>query len=160
MPQPDNTVLMEDVHLIYRNFAGRKSTFNAEGDRNFAVLLDERTAEVLSTDGWNVKLRQPREDDEEGVAVPFLPVALKFDPPPPIQPPRVVLITSRGRTYLDEGLVDMLDSADIIAVDLIVNPYHYNVNGKAGIKAYVRSMYITIQEDPLDIKYSELPASP
>jgi len=160
MPQPDNTVLMEGVQIIYRNFAGRKTTYNAEGDRNFAVLLDDKTAETLAADGWNVKIRQPREDDEEGIPQPFLPVAIKFDPPAPIQPPRVVLITSRGRTYLDESMVEMLDSADIINVDLIVNPYHYEVNDKKGIKAYVRSMYITIQEDPLDLKYSELPASP
>lgn len=160
MPPPaDNTVLMEGVQIIYRNFSGKPTNFNQEGARNFAVLLDEKTAEMLATDGWNVKFRQPRDDDEDGVPVPFLPVAVKFNPPPPIQPPRVVLVTSRGRTYLDDNTINMLDWADIINVDLIVNPSHYEVNGKAGIKAYVRSMYVTIEEDPLEIKYNELEQS-
>lgn len=38
MPQ-DNTILLEDVRIIFRNFAGREGMYNREGDRNFAVLL-------------------------------------------------------------------------------------------------------------------------
>jgi hypothetical protein len=67
-----------------------------------------------------------------------------------------VLITSRGRTNLDENAVEMLDWADILNVDLMVRPYEWNVNGKTGIKAYLQSIYVTIQEDELERKYSEL----
>jgi hypothetical protein len=66
------------------------------------------------------------------------------------------LITSRGRTNLGEDAVEMLDWADILNVDLIVRPYEWNVNGKTGIKAYLQSIYVTIQEDALEQKYSEL----
>ena len=41
MPK-DNTVLMEGVRIIFRNFSGKEGQYNREGDRNFAVLLDEK----------------------------------------------------------------------------------------------------------------------
>ena len=55
MPQKDNTVLMEGVRIIFRNFAGKEGQYNREGDRNFAVLLDEPTAAAMAEDNWNVK---------------------------------------------------------------------------------------------------------
>jgi hypothetical protein len=150
MPQSDDTVLMEGVHIIFRNFRGEEGPYNQEGRRNFAVLLDEDVAKAMAADSWNVKWLKPR-DDEEETPQAYLPVAIRFD----IRPPRVVLITSRGRTNLDEGSIEMLDWADIVNVDLIVRAFPWEVNKKTGIKAYVQSMYVTIEEDALEIKYSE-----
>jgi hypothetical protein len=152
MAQPDNTVLMEGVRIIFRNFSGKEGQYNREGDRNFAVLLDDRVAEAMATDGWNVKWLRPRDEDEEENPQPYLPVSVNFKG----RPPRIVLITSRGRTNLDEDSVEMLDWADIINVDLIVRPYEWTVNEKSGIKAYLQSIYVTIEEDALERKYSEL----
>jgi hypothetical protein len=148
---------MEGVRIIFRNFAGKEGQYNREGDRNFAVLLDEKTAAMMDEDGWNVKVLKPRpgDDDEETAPQPYLPVAVNFRG----RPPRIVLITSRNRTTLDETQVEMLDWVDILNVDLIVRPYEWTVNGKSGIKAYLQSMYITIQEDPLEAKYAELDQS-
>lgn len=153
MPQNDNTVMMEGVRIIFRNFAGKEGQYNREGDRNFAVLLDDPVANAMAEDGWNIKWLKPREDDEDD-ATPqaYLPVSVNFKG----RPPRIVLITSRGRTNLDEDTVETLDWVDILNVDLIVRPYEWTVNGKSGIKAYLQSIYVTIEEDPLEIKYSEL----
>jgi hypothetical protein len=152
MPQ-DNTVLMEGVRIIFRNFAGKEGQYNREGDRNFAVLIDDTVAAALAEDGWNVKWLKPRDDDtEEDSTQAYLPVSLNFKG----RPPRIVLITSRGRTNLDESTVEMLDWADIINVDLIVRPYEWVVSDKSGIKAYLQSIYVTIEEDPLEKKYAEL----
>lgn len=152
MPAADNTVIMEGVRIIFRNFSGKEGQYNREGDRNFAVLLDEKTAEVLATDGWNVKMLKPRDDDEDNTPPQaYLPVAVNFRG----RPPRIVMITSHNRTTLDENQVETLDWVDILNVDLIVRPYEWTVNGKSGIKAYLQSMYITIEEDPLEAKYSE-----
>ena len=52
--------------------------------------------------------------------------------------------------------VETLDWVDILNVDLIVRPYEWTVNGKSGVKAYLQSIYVTIEEDPLEIKYSEM----
>ena len=51
--------------------------------------------------------------------------------------------------------METLDWVDILNVDLIVRPYEWSVNGKTGVKAYLQSIYVTIEEDPLEIKYSE-----
>ena len=153
MPPNDGTVLMEGVRIIFRNFSGKEGQYNREGDRNFAVLLDEKVATDMAEDNWNVKWLKPREDDEED-AVPqaYLPISVNFKG----RPPRIVLITSRGRSNLDEDSVEMLDWVDIINVDLIVRPYEWTVNQKTGIKAYLQSIYVTIEEDALELKYSEL----
>lgn len=153
MPQ-DNTVLMEGVRIIFRNFSGKEGQYNREGDRNFAVLLDDKTAEAMAEDGWNIKWLKPREDDEDAQEQAYLQVSLNFKG----RPPRIVIITSRGRTNLDEESVEMLDWADIQNVDLIVRPYAWEVNGKTGIKAYLQSIYATIEEDELEKKYADMEA--
>ena len=147
----DNTVLMEGVRLIFRNFAGKEDQYNKAGDRNFAVVLDNPVAEAMAADGWNIKWLKPREEDEGETETPYLPVSLRFD----VFPPNVVLVTSGSRTTLDESTIEMLDFADIINVDLIVRPYEWLVNGKGGIKAYVKTMFVTIEEDALVKKYNE-----
>lgn len=151
MPQ-DNTVLMESVRIIFRNFAGKEGQYNREGDRNFAVLLDDTVANSMAEDGWNVKWLKPREEDEEETQQAYLQVSVNFKG----RPPRVVLVTTRGRTNLDETTIEELDWVDIKNVDLIVRPYEWVVNNKSGIKAYLQSIYVTIEEDPLQIKYAEL----
>jgi hypothetical protein len=151
----DNTVLMEGVRIIFRNFSGKEGQYNRAGDRNFGVLLDPQLAEQMTADGWNVKWLKPREDDvEEGAEEQaWLPVSVKFDKG---RPPRVVMITSRGRTNMAEDEVEMLDWADITNVDLIVRPYTWEVSGKTGVKAYLQSLYVTIEEDELERKYAEM----
>jgi hypothetical protein len=152
MAQPDNTVLMEGVRIIFRNFSGKEGQYNREGDRNFAVLLDPATATAMAEDNWNIKWLKPRDEEEAEEPQAYLPVSVNFKG----RPPRIVLITTRGRTNLDEDQIEMLDWADIVNVDLIVRPYEWVVNDKSGIKAYLQSLYVTIEEDPLEMKYNQL----
>lgn len=150
MPRNDRQLIMEDARILFRNFAGKEGKYNREGDRNFAVILDDGTASTLASDGWNVKWLKPREDGDEPQA--YLSVSVNFKG----RPPRIVMITSRGRTPIGEEQVEMLDWVDIKTVDLILNPYEWEIGEKSGIKAYLQSMYITIFEDPLELKYAEL----
>lgn len=152
MPANDNTVIMEGVRIVFRNFAGKEGQYNREGDRNFAVLLDDTVANSMAEDGWNIKWLRPREEEADESPQAYLQVSVSYKG----RPPRIVLITSRGRTNLDENQVEMLDWADIKNVDLIVRPYEWTVNQKTGIKAYLQSIYVTIEEDPLEMKYAEL----
>ena len=155
---PDNSVVMEGVQIIFRNFVGRPGPFNQEGDRNFGVLLSDDVAEMMDQDGWNVKMLQPRDDhEEETEPKPWLPCFLKYHGRNgPVRPPLVVQITSRGRVHLGEDDIESLDFADITNVDLIVRPFAWDINGKTGIKAMVKSMFVTIEEDYLERKYAEM----
>jgi hypothetical protein len=158
-------VVMEGVRIIFRNFKGDPSQYNREGVRNFGVILPTDVAEAMARDGWNVKTLKPTEEEKEaGVeqGPPWLPVEVAFDKG---RPPKIVLITSRGKTHLDEGLVDQLDWAEISIdpqtqlpkCDMIVRPYFWtNAMGASGVKAYLKSMYVTIEEDDLERKYSEM----
>lgn len=150
----DDAVLMEDVRIIFRNFAGKEGQYNREGDRNFGVLLDVDVAERMAADGWNIKFLKPRDDEEIGQ--PWLPVSVGYK----VYPPTVVMITSRGRTKLSERELEILDWADIKMVDLMVRPYSWAVSGKQGVKAYLKSIFVTIDEDPLMLKYSDLEELP
>ena len=151
MAYNDRNIIMEDVKLVHRNFAGKEGQYNREGERNFSVLIDESLAKTLDEDGWLVKWFKQKTEEDPVQA--FLPVSLRFD----IRPPKVVMITSRGRTQLDEEDVELLDYANIIVADIIVRPYDWAVGGKGGIKAYVQSLFVTIEEDYLDLKYSDVP---
>ena len=123
MPAQDNTVLMEGVRIIFRNFAGKEGQYNREGDRNFAVLLDDTVANAMAEDEWNIKWLRPRSEEEGDTPQAYLPISVNFKG----RPPRIVLITSRGRTNLDESQVETLDWVDILNVDLIVRPYAWTV---------------------------------
>lgn len=149
----NGTVVMEGVRIIFRNFSGKEGQYNREGDRNFAVLLDDDIADVMAKDGWNVKTLKAREEEDSDQA--YLQVTVSYKN----RPPNITMITSRGRTRLGEDEVDLLDWADIINVDLIVRPYEWTVSGKSGIKAYLSSMFVTIQEDELELKYAEIEAA-
>lgn len=157
MSEDQRTVLMEGVRIIFRNFEGKEGPYNKKGDRNFGVILpSQEVAEQMAADGWNVKWLKPSEEEkEEGVeqGPPWLQVKVAYDRG---RPPKIVLVTSRGRTTLDESTVEELDWADISNVDLIVSPYTWNVNGKSGISAYCKSMFVTIEEDELERKYAEM----
>ena len=146
-------LLLEDRHIIFRNFTGAEGRFNAKGQRNFHVVLSEEEAEKMTVDGWNVKYPRPREDGD--TPLPHLPVKVRFDN----YPPRVVLITSRGKTPLDESMVDILDWAEFDNIDMILNPSYYDVNGKQGFTAYLKSLYVTLHEDELELKYADIPDS-
>lgn len=155
MPK-DNVVVMEGVRLIFRNFTGKEGQYNREGDRNFGVILPDNVAEAMQADGWNVKYLEPRDVDEDDTRTPWLPVKVGYGKG---RPPKIMTINDLGKkVQLDEETVDTLDWADITNVDLIVRPYHYDVGGRTGVSAYVQSMYITIEEDALERKYSEMEA--
>lgn len=146
---------IEDARIIFRNFSGNEGRFNAKGDRNFNVLLDDDLADQMIQDGWNIKYLKPREEGDAPQA--RLEVTVSYNPK--TRPPRVVMITSRGRTNLDESTVVILDWAEFETVDLIINPYPWEVNGKSGIKAYLKTIFVTIREDELEKKYADVPDS-
>ena len=133
----------------FKNFSGVASKFNREGDRNFCVIIEpqEKVQELLN-DGWNVRCLAPREEGD--VATCYIPVKVSFDN----YPPKVFLYTATNRTELDEDSIGTLDFVEIDTIDMVLSAYNWEVQGKSGIKAYLKSMHVTIKEDPHAAKYA------
>ena len=146
-------VQIDDARIIYRNFAGAPSKFNREGDRNFAVVIeDQDIAEALTEKGWNVKIKPPREEGDEPYML--LTDKVKFND----RGPRVYLQNSlggRNRVTLDEDTVGILDNVDITNVDLDIRPYDWDVQGKTGRTAYLQSICVTQEVDRFLDRYAE-----
>jgi len=143
------TFMVEGAELIFRNFQGKEGLYNREGERDFSVFLPEAAAKDMLAEGWNVKYLASRDEGEPDR--PYVQVSANFQN----RPPRIFMITTAGRIALTEESVGVLDWADFENVDLIARGYEWNVNGKGGIKAYLQSMYATIEEDALARKYAE-----
>lgn len=146
----NKNIVIEHARIGFRNFSGEEGKFNPKGRRNFCVFLDSELGELLQDDGWNVRWLEPRDEEDERQA--YLQVAVSYEN----IPPKIVQITSRGQTILQEDMVSVLDWADIENVDIIIRPYNWEVNGKKGVKAYVKSMYVTILEDDFAHKYNDI----
>lgn len=148
--QVTGTVTFEKARMIFKNFSGAPSRYNKEGQKNFCVIIpDMETADKLAHDGWNVKMLKARDDEE--MDRPYMKVNVTFKGP---RPPKVVMITSSGRTVLDEDTIGTLDFADILEVDMIVRPYNWENGDDYGVSAYLKTMYVTIDEDDLERKYA------
>lgn len=147
---PRGILQIDDARIIYRNFSGEGSKFNREGDRNFSVIIDDPAiADELVAQGWNVKIREPREEGDD----PFihLPVKVKFND----RGPRVYLVTGNRKNELDEESISILDNVDIISIDLDIRPYDWEVNGKTGRTAYLHSMCVTQEVDRFADRFDE-----
>ena len=149
----EDNIRIEGARIGFRNFSGEEGRFNPKGRRNFCVFLDEDIAKDMEKEGWNVKWLQPREEGDEPQA--YLQVKLVFGK----IPPKIVLVTGRGKTRLDEDTVNILDWAEIQNVDLVIRPYNWEVNGDTGVSAYIKTMYVTLREDEFESKYCDVPDS-
>lgn len=150
-PRDLGNLIFENKRLMFKNFTGTEGPYNEAGVRSFCLVLDPDEAEQMSNAGWNIKSRPARDEGEPDVC--YVNVAVSYR----LRPPRIVLITKRGRTNLPEDLIGMLDWADIANVDCIINPSSWAKGGNSGIKAYLKSIYITIEEDELERKYADVP---
>lgn len=144
-------VSIRNAHIIFRNFAGEESKYNPAGVRNFCVIIDdEEMVKTLTDDGWNVKILASRDPDE--APKNYIQVKVSFDR----YPPTIYLISGNNKTKLSEDNVKDLDDVDIKKVDLVIRPYQWEVNGKKGVKAYLKTMYMTIFEDEFAEEYRNL----
>jgi len=158
MPKKDlvvkDNINISNARIGFRNFSGKEGQFNPAGNRNFVVFLDNiADAKALESEGWNIRWLKPR-DPGEGEQ-PIISVRVAFG----AYPPKIVLVSKKGLTPLNEEDISILDWAEIKEIDLTIRPYNYEVQGKKGVKAYLKTMYVTLQEDQWESKYINPPDS-
>lgn len=149
---PKSILQIDDIdghQIIFKNFEGRGDKFNREGDRNFSLRInDPDTADALIKEGWNVRIKEGR-DEEEG---PFmrLPIKIKFTN----YGPNVYLRTGDRVNELDEEGIACLDNIDIDSVNMDIRPYDWDVNGRTGRTAYLQSMEVVQRIDRFAARYA------
>lgn len=147
---PRGILQIDDAMITYRNFSGTGTKFNREGDRNFALIIDDpEIADALKEEGWNVRVKPPREEGDDPFM--YLPVKIKFSE----RGPNVYLATGSNLNKLDEESIACLDDIDIIDVDLDIRPYDWDVNGKSGRTAYLQSIKVTQRVDRFAQEYND-----
>ena len=130
-------VVIENAQIRFRNFSGTKTEFNKPGNRQFSIFLPQDTADILEEAGWYIKHKPPRnEGDDPRNQMDITVMFGKY-------PPMIKLISHDGaESYLNEENVGILDSVDIDKANLEIRPYNWDVNGKTGVKAYVKELHV------------------
>lgn len=145
-------ITIRDAYILpgaWRNFSGRPDQYTREGDRSFNISLPEETALAVRELGLNVKDRE----NQDGDKMYYMKIAVSWK----IKAPQIFLVAGQQRTLMPEELVGILDDAVIIKSDITIDPSPYDINGRKGIKAYLKKAYITIEQDDLDREYENIP---
>ena len=147
---PRGILQINDARIVFRNFRGEGGPYNREGDRNFALVIPNKDiADELIKDGWNVKIKEAREEGDQPFI--FLTVKVKFND----IGPHIYLKTGKAVNKLDEETVSCIDDIDIRSVNLDISPYDWEINGKTGRTAYLQSMEIIQEIDRFAARYAE-----
>lgn len=157
------TVTFWNAHIMWKNFKGEEREFNKEGDRNFAILLDEEQAEEMLAQRWNVKPMKRRDPDEPQMFSLKVAVNFKYRAPMIYLGSNIDHETGMGRnkSMLTEGLVEVLDRLEAGRVDLTIVAYDWRLkNGAEGRKAYLQTLYFNMYEDDLMRAYAEVQEVP
>ena len=151
---PRNILQIDNIDgrdILFRNFSGEESKFNRKGDRNFSLRLrDTETVDALIEEGWNVRVKPARDEDEDDFM--RLPVKVKFSD----YGPKVYLWTGDRRNELDEESIDCLDSIDIDYVNMDIRPYNWEVNGRTGRTAYLQTIEVFQRVDRFEERYRSM----
>lgn len=150
---PRGTLQIDGAKIVFRNFAGAASVYNKKGDRNFAVIIpDQEIADSLIEQGWNVKIKPPREEGD----TPFMYMSVKVNFNG--RGPRVYLVSDRNTTVLDENNVACLDRIDIASVDMDIRPYDWErPDGASGRSAYLQAIRVYQEVDRFASSFNSQP---
>lgn len=157
---------LENVRFMFRpNFEGRKTEFNALGDRNFQIVIDPEDIPVLQDYGINVKLHDPaakNPDLDPDVVQPTYYIKVKVYTE--YSTPVIALINDDGEldvneevptdniTFLTPDMYGMIDEMEIRACDMVIRRREKHERGTYA-RLDLSKAYIHVQSTPLARKY-------
>ena len=139
---PRGVLQINGARITHKNFSGKATMYNREGDRNFSLIIDTiEDAELLRSLGWNVKIKSSAIEGEP----PFMSmkVKVKFGG----YGPDIYLTSGEAVNLLNEQTVGILDKIAIANIDLDIRPYDTEVNGKPVRSAYLNGADVTQSVD-------------
>ncbi len=139
--------VLEDYKVIWRNFAGRPNKFGA-AKKEFAVILDQETAEALQERGVDVKYYAGK-DDYDGYHYIKINVGFKKTPP------AIKLITGRKIEDLNEETCGCLDFADLESTSLSFTMSTFDNGVVVRHPLYLVSFVARMRVDPLAHLYAD-----
>lgn len=166
---------IEGAKIVFRNFAGQGTPYNREGSRNFSVVIPNKEAAIAYYNaGWNVSVKGTTPEDKEALrggknfmekvailnqrgtdndALYHLRCNVNLESKSPAQ---IFLIAGKNRKpiLMTKETVAQIDVMDIAHCDLVIRPYHWSTPTGGGITAYLKTMYVVINEDPFAAKYA------
>lgn len=148
-------IAIENTNFIFAtNFAGdpERDRFGSDTRKANVIIPDHEQAMDLMDAGFNVRSTKPKPGEEdEFVPVYFVSVNVNYDTD---WPPKIYLVSGDAEPrLLDEDSIDILDKCYVLNVNVVLNPYQNQRNGRSSL--YVRTMYVEqdIEDDPFAHRY-------
>lgn len=138
--------------IIYRNFSGRQTQYNRNGNQKFSIVIDPAMGAKLAKEGWNVKSRPSKNDEEEEFCT--LEVRVRFDLS--FARPKIKQFTRNGSVVINEHNIANFDDAEFKQADIVLRQYAWtNPAGETGVSAQLAEMYVRLEEGVLEAKWAE-----
>lgn len=145
---------IENGAIAYSNFSGRPTQYKPEGGvRTVTFIIPEESVDALTAAGWKIR-KQVFEDESYRYLLEAKFTFRNRNGQP--RDPKIFIIKNGKPVHVTEDTVDTLDRVDILSVDAVIGPVHWEWGGKEGITAYINSMYLNIKENPIDEKYRKM----
>lgn len=137
------------VKWPFSHFDGREDTFNAEGDHNFTLMLNEELAQKLMADGWSIRTMDGYEEGDPPEYLLKVKISYKFEPP------KIFLIKGQRKIRATQR-----DLADIRRdtcenLDVIITPSRWVHGQNSGITAYAKELYATVRQSRFSERYQD-----
>jgi hypothetical protein len=146
---PRGILQIDNAIMVFKNFSGEPDEYTREGDRSFAVVIPtQEMADELIAQGWNVKIKPPREEGDTPFMYLKVKVSYKYGGP------IAYLISGNARRELTEDSIGMIDHIDIDSVDMDISPSDWTRNGKSGRTAYLDSIHVVQKLDRFAARYA------
>lgn len=164
---PTNDLILDadrvDFEILFCNLEGRKDAYNTRGDRSFRLKInDKEFAKQLADEGWNIKIYTPKNEEYDPYYYMDVKTKFRVDSENVYQDPEIHRVNAKNDILCGPQNMHDIDAAfksrKVQRVDLVINPYYWQHPGMGkgeGVTAYIREMWIEVQESPFASRYSD-----